>query len=254
MARNLEVNERVWVPSYLLPGGARLPYAIFQTKVVERLSRRVRVQLPNGESSTPLSTSKVHRDIAICLLSVGDFSTEDNLIAPLSKSALQYCRLLLPDDHIASVRIRAMGELVQWWIRNQAAYTHIILIGHGTRTGITFGVGGERSAEHFQRRLTGLDARSKIFVSLCCETGRAPFASRFSAIPSCESLIAPFQAVHGATALRFLQAFLAAHLLQAESTTVAFKSANSALPARDCFRLWRRSQLVAGKGAIKTAR
>jgi hypothetical protein len=248
MARNLQLDERVWIPSYLIPGGERLPYAIYQTKIVERVSRSVRIQLPSGEVSEPISTSKVHRDIAICLLSVGDFSTEDSLIVPLTKSALQYCRLLLPDEHIASVRIRAIGELGEWWSRNQAAYSHVILIGHGSPTGITFGVGGERSAEHFQRRLVSKKVSAKIFISLCCETGRTPFARRFSSLPFCETLVAPFQAVHGATASQFLQAFLGAHLLQAESTTVAFKSANSAIPGKESFRLWRDGRLVSVRG------
>jgi hypothetical protein len=248
MARNLQLDERVWVPSYLVPGGERLSYAIYQTKVVERLLRSVRIQLPTGEASEPISTSKVHRDIAICLVSIGDFSTEDSLIAPLAKSALQYCRLLLPDEHISSVRIRAIGEFAEWWSKNQAAYTHIVFIGHGSPTGITFGVGGERSAEHFQRRLVSENESAKIFISLCCETGRTPFASKFSSLPFCETLIAPFQSVHGATASQFLQAFLGAHLLRAESTTVAFRSANSALPGKESFRLWREGRLVGGRG------
>lgn len=248
MARNLQPNERVWIPSYLIPGGERLPYAIYSTKVVEKLQRTVRIQLPSGEPSETIGTSKVHRDIGICLISVGDFSSEDSLIFPLSKSALQYCRLLLPDEHITHVRIRAIGELGEWWSKNQAAYTHIILIGHGSSCGITFGVGGERTADHFQRRLVAERGNAKIFISLCCETGRSPFASKFSTLPFCETFIAPFHAVHGAAASRFLQAFLGAHLLRAESTTVAFKSANSSLPGKANFRLWRGGQLAGGKG------
>ena len=100
----------------------------------------------------------------------------------------------------------------------------------------------------FARRLSSAGASPKTIISLCCETGRNPFASEFSALPFCDALIAPFHAVHGAVASQFFQSFLGLHLLKAESTTVAFKHANAAIPGRENFRLWRNGKHVRGLG------
>jgi hypothetical protein len=247
VAKSLQLDEYVFVPSHIIPGGERQPYSIYRAKVVAIEDRKVRIVLPDGQLSALIASSKVHRDVGIAIVSIGDFSTEDTLIVPLAKSALQFFRLLLPEDHISAVRVRAIGELSEWWSKNHAAYTHIILIGHGSSTGLTFGVGGERNAATFQRRLGQHGSSAKIFLSLCCETGRRPFASEFSSLPLCESWIAPHQSIHGAVASQFLQTFFSLHLLKAESTTIAFKHANAAIPGQENFRLWRAGKLVRGK-------
>jgi hypothetical protein len=247
VAKNLQPQEHVWIPSHIIPGGERQPYSIYKAKVVEIEDRKVRIVLPDGQISAPIAASKVHRNIGIAIVSIGDFYTEDTLIFPLAKSVLQFIRLLLSDDHISSVRVRAIGELNEWWKKNHAAYTHIILIGHGSSTGLIFGVGGERNAATFQRRLGQHGSSAKIFLSLCCETGRRPFASEFSSLPLCGTLIAPHQSIHGAVASQFLQTFLSRHLLKAESTTIAFKHANAAIPGKENFRLWQAGKLVRGR-------
>ena len=171
-------------------------------------------------------------------MSIGDFQSEDGLINPLSKSLLQFCRLLLPDDHIASVKIRAIGEFGEWWAIHHAAYTHIILIGHGDKTAIYFGVGGARLPISFDRRLSKHNASPKLFISLCCETGTAPFARDFSKLPFCKALIAPEKSIHGAVASQYLQTFLSLHLLQGKSIKIAFNNSNSLVPGIDRFSMW----------------
>jgi hypothetical protein len=247
MAQSFVLDQTVFVPSFLIPDGDRQPHSIFRSKVIEIVMRSVRVQLPGGQPSELIATSKVHENLGIAIVSIGDFSTEDSLINPLAKSVLQFCRLLLPDDHVTSVRLRAIGEFGEWWGRNHGAYTHIVLIGHGSNNGITFGVGGERHSQSFARRLSIHGAAAKTFISLCCETGRKPFASEFSKLPFCGTLIAPVHAVHGAVASQFFQSFLGLQLLRAESTTIAFRHANSAIPGQQNFRLWRAGGIVQGK-------
>jgi len=247
MAHDLQINKDVYVPSFLVPDGNRSPHSILRAKVIEVVARSVRVQLLNGESSELIATSKIHESVGIAIVSIGDFMTEDSLITPLAKSVLQFCRLLLPDDHVTSVKLRAIGELGQWWADKHAAYTHIVVIGHGSKDGIAFGVGGERKAVSFKRRLAPHGASPKTFVSLCCETGRNPFAKEFSSLPFCGALIAPFHSIHGAVASQFFQSFLSLQLLQAESVAVAFRHANAALPGKENFRLWRNGALVKGK-------
>lgn len=239
MAKNLQVGQMVYVPSMLVPDGERLPHSIFRAEVAEIINRSVRVKIAGGEISAPIASSKILSDLGIAIVSIGDFATEDGLINPLTKSVLQFCRLLVPDDQLTTVRIRAIGELGSWWEKNHAVYTLIILIGHGSSTAITFGVGGERKPSSFDRRFRAANAEPKTFISLCCETGRAPFAKEFSALPFCGALIAPFHSVHGAVASQFVQSFLSLNLLQAKSVTVAYKNAVESVPGRERFRLWR---------------
>lgn len=248
MAYNLAIDQRVFVPSFLIPAGDRLPHSIYQTKVIELQNRSIRVQLPDGAPSELIATSKVHTNIGIAIISIGDFVTENSLINPLAKSLLQFCRLLLPDDQVASVGIRAISELGEWWGRNHTVCSHIVLVGHGTRDGITFGVGGERKAKTFDRRMSPPGAAKKTFISLCCETGRKPFAKEFSSLDFCGSYMAPRDSVHGAVASQFFQSFLSFHLLKAQSTAVAFRHAGQSVPGREGFRLWRDGRRIATNG------
>lgn len=244
MTWNLHVDETIYVPSRLVPDGDRFPHSIFKSKVVEIQARSVRCQMPNGQPSELIATSKVHKSVGVALVSIGDFLTEDSLINPLAKGVLQLCRLLLPDDHVTGIRVRAIGELGEWWTKNHGSYTHVVLVGHGSKDGITFGVGGERSARLFLKRLGPANADPKTFISLCCESGRAPFAREFSMLPFCRRYIAPYHSVHGAVAAQFLQSFLNLHLLQGCSPTVAFRKAIASMPSRESFRLWHQGCLV----------
>lgn len=244
MAKNLSAGQMIYVPSMLLADGDKLPHSIYRTEIVEVVDRSVRVKISGGGFSDLIASSKVQENLGIAIVSIGDFSTEDSLITPLTKSVLQFCRLLVPDDHLTVVKIRAIGELGAWWEKNHGAYTLVILIGHGSSTAITFGVGGERKPASFERRFRDANATPKTFISLCCETGRAPFAQQFSGLPFCDAFIAPFHSVHGAVASQFVQSFLSLNLLQAKSVTVAFKNALESVPGREKFRLWRNGKHV----------
>jgi len=233
-----KVGDRVYVPASVLPDGDRDIFAMRRCEVVAATDRSIKVRLPDGTASQSIGSSKAHQSLGIALVSIGDFQSEDGLINPLSKSLLQFCRLLLPDDHIANVKIRAIGEFGEWWGIHHAAYTHIILIGHGDKTAIYFGVGGARLPISFDRRLSKHNASPKVFVSLCCETGTAPFAKDFSALPFCRALIAPEKSIHGAVASQYLQTLLSLHLLQGKSVKIAFNNANTLVPGIDRFAMW----------------
>jgi hypothetical protein len=238
------VGDRVYVPSNLLPSGDRDIHAIRRTSVVAVKDRSIQVHLPDGSASSWFGSSKAHADLGIALISIGDFETEEGLIVPLSKSILQFCRLLLPDDHIAAIKIRAIGELGEWWAKNHNAYTHVVLVGHGDSEAIYFGVGGARLPISFNRRLGSHGAYGKTFISLCCETGKAPFAEEFSKFTFCETLIAPEHSIHGAVGSQFLQTFLSLHLLQGKSVKVAFNNANDLMPGTENFTVWKNGRDV----------
>jgi hypothetical protein len=61
----------------------------------------------------------------------------------------------------------------------------------------------------------------------------------------CDSYIGAFHSVHGAIASQFLQSFLIHHLLQGETTTVAFRHARERVSGGTSFRLWREGTLIA---------
>lgn len=246
MARGLQVNDRVFVPSSLLPDADNYAYAMHDTHVVECTGRKIRVRGMGGVTSGWLPSSKAHRLVGIAIIRIGDFATENTLLNPLTKSVSQYCRLIIEDSAMTIVQLRAMAELAEWWRLNAAAFSHVIFIGHGSRDGIGFGIGGTRKADDFNRRLISRGMGKKVFISLCCETGNEPFVKEFSRLTICESLIAPAAKLHGALASQFTQTFLAWTLLNGKTTTVAFKQAINAVPAKHEFKLWRNGALAAG--------
>lgn len=243
------VGETVYVPTSDLHGAVSTDQTFYRTTVVATQDRSVIVNLPGGAISSPIATSRIHRTLGIAIIAVGDFQSEEALLTPLSKSVLQFCRLLVDDDSVVLVRIRAIGELGEWWNKNHLAYSHIVVIGHGSSDGIAFGVGGLRKAISFQRRVAVHGGPKRIFISLCCETGRKPFAKDFSSLSICSNWIAPFHSVHGAVASQFCQTFLTWHILQGKSVRVAFNKATQSVPGNESFRLWRSGALAASRGS-----
>ncbi|MEZ5615896.1 MAG: hypothetical protein R3E35_11860 [Rhodocyclaceae bacterium] len=239
------VGTTVYVPVSLLPDGERYPTSLYQTPVTAVQDRSAKVRLRDGADSDWIATSKLHRNAGIVIVSVGDFGTEETLLNPLSKSVLQFCRLLLDDSSVTHLRVRAIGELGKWWKLNHAAYSYIVFIGHGAPDSIHFGYGGARTPEHFGMRVFSIATEKKTVISLCCETGKAAFSKKFSGLSSCGHLIAPFHSIHGAIASQFLQTYMCWQLLHGKSTTVAFKKAAETVPGKDIFRLWRNGKHVA---------
>jgi hypothetical protein len=247
MATNLAVGEHVYVPRTRMGLDSNAPSAFVSTTVRAVEGRSVRVDLPNGQGwSAPIATSAVHRNIGVLIFRIGDFATELSLLDPLAKSVLQYFRLLLPDDMVGFCEIRSPQEFQKFWTAHHGGYSHVILIGHGRRDGLKFAVGDWIDAEMFGDALTAPDPVPvpKTFISLCCSTGYAAFGQRFSNYDVCDSLIAPFHSIHGAIASQFCQTFFAYHLLQGETTRVAFKHARKAIPGGTIFRLWQGGEMT----------
>jgi hypothetical protein len=242
MVRKFQVNDQVLVPSSVI-GRDDLAYAVFPTTVREVHGRSVVVDLPNrGGLSGRIGTRRVHDSISILVLAIGDFVTEETLILPLHKSVLQFFRLLVEDPVIKRLFIRHVDELRTFWRANGAAYSHVVMIGHGSPTGITFGAGGESSAADVAGAFA--DHGPKVFVSLCCNTGIASFARPFSSAPECECIIAPFNRVHGAEASHFCQTLFSDVLLNGSTTKTAYNRARAqTVHPRGAFRFWRRGQM-----------
>ena len=131
MAKNLSLNDTVYVPRCCVSGLEGAGVALCKRSVLELDGKKVRVQLHNGDASEWVGSSLVHKEVGILVVNIGDFETEDILLDPLAKSVAQFCRLLVPDDQIRSIRVRSLDELKQFWVKEQAAYSHVIWVGHG---------------------------------------------------------------------------------------------------------------------------
>jgi hypothetical protein len=248
MAKNLQPEEDVYVPWSRLADfgvGDDHPSAFCKTKVVEVIDRSVRLQLPTGTTSPPLGSSAIHRNIGILIVRIGDFGTEFNLLDPLAKSVLQFCRLLVNDD-VRLLEVRTIAELGHFWAMGHRTYRHVVFVGHGSQSGIYFGTEGVKSASQIIQALTTDDVAPKIFISLCCQTGFAAFGNVFSKAPLCEAIIAPYHSIHGAVASQFCQTFLAFHLLDGRTTSVAFNQSSEVIPGGKSLRLWQNGKLKAG--------
>lgn len=237
------VGDKVYVPCLLIPELKNQDTALHKTKISSITANSARVDLPGGEISAPIGVSRLHSDVGILIINIGDFVSENTLLDPLSKSVLQFCRLLVPDDQVVSVKIRSAAELKSYWGKNHNAYTHIILIGHGDKDGLGFGVDGDVGLPTLDETFKYRGAKPKSFISLCCKTGYANFGKEFSQFTICKSLAAPFHSVHGATASQFCQTMLTWMLLEGRTTKIAFKSARDSVPGAASFRLWQNGKM-----------
>ena len=246
MATNLQLGETVYVPCARVDGLESTGVALYRTQVTSVNGRRAKVRISGGADSDWIGTSLLHRDVGILVINIGDFETEHTLLDPLAKSVAQFCRLLVPDDQIRSIRVRSVKELVQFWQGEQAAYSHVIWIGHGSENGIKFAVDGWKPAGELSQNLRVYGAPKKTYVSLCCKTGYQNYGVVMSKVAICRQFLGPFHSVEGAVASQFCQTFLTNHLLYGKTVGVAFNHARSSVPGSASFRLWNAGKLKAG--------
>jgi hypothetical protein len=108
------------------------------TTVREHVQRSVRVTLPNGELSQLIYTKKVAESFGVLIDRIRDFE-EDGLLKPLSKSVLNYAKMLLPDDPVRLIALRIHAEFRRLWGEYHGMCQQMILVGHGFETDFVFG-------------------------------------------------------------------------------------------------------------------
>jgi hypothetical protein len=246
MATHFAVDDKVFVPASRIPGMEGHPSAFYETRIAEVGTRKVRVHLQGGATSEWIGSGLCQNNIGILIFTIGDLETETGLLDPLTKSVLQYCRLLVPDDYLRAYKIRSIAELKSIWQKEQAAYSHVVIVGHGSPEGIKFSVDEWVKSDVLDAALKVRGAPKKVFISLCCQTGYKAAGGKLSEMAICSHFIAPFHNVHGAVASQFAQTFLAFHLLVGESAGVAFRHARKYTPGSTSFRLWEKGKLRAG--------
>jgi hypothetical protein len=239
MTRNLNIGDTVWVPCSRLNELSQEGVAMFRSKVVRLGDRSATIELPGGVESDFVAMSLLHRDVGILVINIGDLETERSLLDPLAKSLAQFVRLIAPQGEVRSIRVRSLEELKIIWHKEQAKFSHVVWIGHGSREGIKFGVEGLVSSEDLVQALRVYGAPSKVFISLSCLTGYKKFGGVVSSSAICKDFIGPKHSVPGAVASQFCQTFLINHLLEGKTTKVAFRHARQAVPGSTSFWLWR---------------
>lgn len=238
MAVGLVVDERVFVPISILEKRVQSPSAFHQTKVLALEGRSARVDVGGGETEL-VATSKCQRNIGIGIIAVGDLESELTLIDPLSKSVLQFSRLLSSDDFVFFYRLRSVAELAAIWRLQHTNFSHVVIVGHGDGAAMKFAVDGWVSAHTLAEAIDLEGVEGKCFVNLSCELGKAAYGKSFSEADACNSFIAPFHNVHGAVASHFAQSFLIYNLLHGETHKVAFRHARQGVAGATSFRMWR---------------
>lgn len=236
------VGERVFVPNSLI-GRDDADFAVLETTVDRVEDRSIWVTPPGGQS-TRVASALAHHAVQIAIYRIGDFRTEQALLDPLLKSVLHFCRLLLPEDFVLAREVRSLAELEHYQRQLNAGESHVILIGHGRRNGLRFGVGDWQGPSEVAGALFPATGTGTNVLSLCCETGYRQFCQPVSRHSRCLQVIAPFSDVHGAVASQFCQTLFSLHLLEGRTLRVAFKRARQQASGGATFRLWSKGELA----------
>ncbi|WP_207576330.1 hypothetical protein, partial [Mycolicibacterium confluentis] len=233
-----------WTQKRGLANGANAPHALVARQVRRQADkgRAIIVDDRDGETIKISSRRVTPGNLGFALIRIGDFETERTLLDPLAKSVMQFLRLMLPDELVTSVSIRTQGELREWWMKNSAAQTHCVLIGHGDPAGIKFlDRDSLVTGLELGKALTDAapDKSAKSFLSLSCLTGRAAFGNGFSSTGICKEFIGPYHSVHGAAASQYTQTLLAHHLLDGVELLPSHRRANRSTSKNSTFRFYR---------------
>lgn len=238
------VNDNVYVPVERVSTGSNCPFPVIEAKVVAISGRKITIDCPYDIGQKTIASSAAnHADLSVCIIRVGDFQTEQSLLNPLAKSVDHFVRLLLPDDRRSIHYVRTPEELYAVFDRTSPTFTHYILIGHASTSGLLFALGREVPASTLVTTLSGKTKKTHRFISLCCHSGEAHFGKAFSSASFCDNFIGAYSTLHGAAASQFVQDFLSNHLLIGSSFSVAFKAAAKSVVTQGQFRHWKKGKM-----------
>jgi hypothetical protein len=246
MAKNITIDQEVYVPRSAIGLDPDTPAGPFyRTKVREIHKRSVKVDMPTGplDVSDWVGTSKLVLHLGVLIVRIGDYK-EAELIEPLCKSVMHFCRLLIPGN-LQVIEVRTVRELIHFWDGLHHGFEQVILIGHGDHGHIYFGTRAV-SAAALAKLFEKPSPSPKEIISLCCQTGQQPFAKAFSLSSACRAFVAPFHSIHGVTASQFCQSYLTRRLLGGDSVGIAFNQARKIHLGTASFRLWQNGKLKAG--------
>lgn len=245
------VGETVYLAASLLnpPAQQAFEYAMASGKIVSiqnqtgKGGNRAEIEYSTSSgpaTSPPISVSKLHKRLGVLVLRIGDIGSEELLLDPLANSVRDFCRLLV--DQVTLVSVRSVAELAAWCSHNGnvGLYSHIILVGHGSQSSIDFAVGGSQNANAIGKALTVKKSNKKVILSMACETGDSLFAKPMSKTSPCLFFIGPETAGSAAMGSLFCQSFLTENIVDGATPGVAFRHvANQFANRQPTYALWR---------------
>ena len=222
-------DDLVWVPATKLSGEQE--YALVRKKVLRTKKQGRSIFIEDGVGNeVEVSSRLAHRgDLGFLLLRVGDLDSELSLLDPLSKSILQFLRLLVQEDLVRLIEVRTSQEIEEFMKSNGAAFTHVILVGHGRSNALKLAFGNWLDVDDFAKMMTA-GGKERIIISLACQTGKPTFGKAMSGVNGIKEFVAPKGAVHGASASLFVQQFLSLHLLEGREFETATRNASTRVP------------------------
>jgi hypothetical protein len=203
-----------------------------------------------------ISSRKLRRHCKALILRVGDWDTEQTTLNPLAASLKAQLSLLLPPSAVDVEYIRTLDELSgalrvhggglsPAGHRQAEPWGYAILVGHGragANPGIRFGTTWH-SPQDMADAIKGLGPGRRSFsdakfISLCCETGAAEFASVFSDRLN-STWTGPGATVHSFEAAGFVVRFFYEHFLRARTWADAFGNTRKvSMTFSTQFRCW----------------
>lgn len=240
MPTTFAIDQEVYVPNSAIgldPSTPTGPFYKTRVRHIKQGGRSVKVDIPPLPLTVSkwVGTSKIVLNLGVLIIRIGDYK-EHELLDPLCKSVLYFCRMLTPGN-LQVIEIRTAAELLHFWTRIHTHFEQVILIGHGDRKHIYFGDQAMTAAD-MVKLLEEPNPTPKEYISLCCQTGKQPFGKPFSNSSACSAFVAPFHSVHGVTASQFCQAYLTRRLLEGRSIGIAFNQACEVVQDAANFHLW----------------
>lgn len=233
-------NDTVFCSTLQLDKKADTDEALVEGKVISVAEKSAIVDFRSGIGIRKVGTVRLHKKISFLLIEFGDFANESTNLDPLAKSILAFLRLLISDGALVKfIKLRSEQEL-EYSLKHYGAYSHIILVGHGTAKGCL--LAGD-SVKITSATMTFLVERycetTTTFLSMCCHSGEAAFAKAVSSSSRCGILIAPLGPIHSCSASQFVQSFLSYHLLDGMRPKSAFDKARENTPGSASLRFWK---------------
>jgi len=233
-------DELAWVSATKLSGEQK--FSLIQRKVLrtKKEGRSIFIDDGNG-GEVEISSRLAHKgDLGFLLMRVGDFDSELTLLDPLSKSILQFLRLLVPEDLVRHLEVRTATEIERFMQSNGAAFTHVILVGHGKSNAMKLAFGEWLDVDDFSKMMSTKGIERTI-ISLACHTGKVSFGKSISGHDGIKEYVAPKAEVHGASASLFVQQLLSIHLLEGREFETAARNASARVPGGG-FVHWRKGR------------
>ncbi len=237
-----QTNEKCCVPCNTFYGNSFCPDALILAEVITCSDTSCIVEYSGIQKECEVS--KVHFKQYIIIICFGDLKNELTNLDPLTKSILQFSRLLYKDsdEYVRFYKIRTHEEF-NCLINEIQAHNIIILIGHGSSTGI-YGLDSEKcvcGVKDWNELLIDQPLRSKLIISLCCETGSDDFGKEIAKLSSCAAFLAPSRPINSALASQYCQTFLLHHLMDGHSFKVSFDKTEANTIAHSSFQLFENS-------------